>query len=79
MTKVSVKEARQHFSELMDAVERGESIIITRRGRKVAQLKPVRLRSQRRLPDMSKFRTELSLKGEPFSQTVIKQREQDRY
>ena len=39
---VSVAEAKAHLSELLKAVEAGETISITRRGRPVASLAPVR-------------------------------------
>jgi len=35
---VSVAEARARFSELLDAVEAGETVVITRRGEPVADL-----------------------------------------
>jgi len=34
-------EARKHFSELLDRVEKGERILITRRGKPAALLVPV--------------------------------------
>lgn len=37
---VSVAEAKAHLSELLDAVEKGEHVQITRRGRPVADLVP---------------------------------------
>ena len=39
--KVSSSQARINFSALPDQVERGEEVIITRRGRSVAKLVPV--------------------------------------
>ena len=36
MTEVSVAEAKAHLSELLDRVERGEEVVITRRGKPVA-------------------------------------------
>jgi prevent-host-death family protein len=38
MLEVSVAEAKARLSGLLDAVEAGESVVITRRGRSVAQL-----------------------------------------
>lgn len=37
---VSVAEAKAHLSELLDAVEKGEHVQITRRGKPVADLVP---------------------------------------
>jgi prevent-host-death family protein len=42
MRRVTVREARQHISELLDAVERGEEVVIERRGHPAARLVPVR-------------------------------------
>lgn len=41
MTTVSAYEAKTHLPRLIRAVERGETVIITRHGRPVAQLGPV--------------------------------------
>ena len=36
--QISLREANQHFARYIEAVERGEEIIITRRGRPVARI-----------------------------------------
>lgn len=41
MTEVGAYEAKTHLSHLLDRVEGGERIIITRRGRPVAHLVPL--------------------------------------
>ncbi len=41
MTSIGVYEARTHLSRLLDRVEQGETLTITRRGRPVARLGPV--------------------------------------
>jgi prevent-host-death family protein len=38
--QISIREARQQLSRLLKAVEQGEKVEITRRGRVVAQLSP---------------------------------------
>jgi prevent-host-death family protein len=40
MTRISYYEARTHFSDLLDQVARGKTILITRRGRPAALLSP---------------------------------------
>lgn len=45
---VSVTEAKARFSELLAHVERGERIVITRRGRPVAMLIPYESGSERK-------------------------------
>lgn len=40
MPTVNIHEAKTHFSELVAAVERGEEVIIARRGKPVARIVP---------------------------------------
>ena len=40
MTSISYYDARTHFSELLDQVARGQTVLITRRGRPAAVLGP---------------------------------------
>jgi prevent-host-death family protein len=40
--EVGAFEAKTHLSALLDAVERGERIVITRHGKRVAELAPLR-------------------------------------
>ncbi len=40
MRSVSIREANQNFSRLLKEVERGETVVITRQGKPVAQLSP---------------------------------------
>jgi prevent-host-death family protein len=42
MTTVSAYEAKTHLPRLLRAAERGETVIITRHGKPVAQLGPVK-------------------------------------
>jgi prevent-host-death family protein len=41
MYTIGAFEAKTHFSALLDDVERGEQIIITKHGREVAKLSPI--------------------------------------
>jgi prevent-host-death family protein len=48
MTKsVGVHEAKTHLSRLLEDVEAGEEVVITRRGEEVARLVPVSLKPRR--------------------------------
>jgi prevent-host-death family protein len=40
MREIQASEAKTHLPQLLDAVERGETIIITRHGRAIARLVP---------------------------------------
>ena len=54
MSTCTVAEAKAHLSELLARVENGEDLVITRRGRPVAQLSPVR--PVKRPPDWQAIR-----------------------
>ena len=41
MTEIGASEAKNKLSALLDRVERGEEVVITRRGRAVAKLAPM--------------------------------------
>jgi antitoxin (DNA-binding transcriptional repressor) of toxin-antitoxin stability system len=58
-------------------VEQGEEILIVRRGRPIAILKPVE--KPTRLDSMKGFRERIQLKGSPASETIIKMREESKY
>ena len=42
MVQVTVAQAKAQFSRLLDAVEAGETVVITRRGKAIAELVPRR-------------------------------------
>lgn len=79
MQTINIREARKQLSELIDAAQRGESIIITRRGKKVARLEPLAADSGVCLPDLEAFRSSVRIKGAPLSRTVIEERRKARY
>lgn len=41
MTEVTIRELRNHGGEVVDGVERGEHVTVTRSGRPVAELRPL--------------------------------------
>jgi prevent-host-death family protein len=66
MKQVGVYEAKTHLPKLLDEVERGETVVITRHGRPVAKLVPVsgRQRSvQEAIEAMREFRRGRTLDG----------------
>ena len=77
MLQVNVKDARSNLSTLLDRVEAGEEIIITRRGKKVAKL--VAPQADNRLPSLENFRSSLEIDGKPMSQEIIDARREERY
>ncbi len=76
--EINIREARARISTLVDKAQKGEEIMILRRGKKIARLVPVE-RTQKRLPDLSGFRDSIRTKGKPLSQAVIEGRNQERY
>jgi prevent-host-death family protein len=78
MHTISAKQARERFRALVDAAVRGETTIITRRGRQVARLDPIVAESGRKLPDLAEFRSSLCLKGRGLSATVVALRAKER-
>ena len=77
MLEVNVKEARSKLSELLNRVEQGQEITITRRGKKVARL--VSTRRAATLPSLEDFRQTISVSGKPMSEEITAARKTERY
>lgn len=78
---VSVAEAKSHLSEILDRVEAGEEVVITRRGKAVARLKPER-RPTSIAPDFDKlraFRESMPMASIPASELIRQMRDEERY
>jgi prevent-host-death family protein len=76
--EINVKEARNRLSSLLDRVEEGAEVILLRRGKEVARLVPP-AGTGRRLPSLRDFRLSIKLRGSPLSETVIQDRQEERY
>jgi len=76
--EINVKEARNRLSSLLDRVEEGAEVILLRRGKEVARLVPPSGKG-RRLPSLRDFRLSIKLQGSPLSETVIQDRQEERY
>lgn len=75
MIKASVKEARQNFSHLLDQVENGEEIVISRRGNIIAHIIPhATVKSNKKLPSLKKFREKIKTKGKSLSKMIHEER-----
>ena len=77
MIKTNIREVKAKLSAYLSHVEQGEEVMIVRRGKPVATLKPIEQAAA--LPSMKSFREKISLRGLPASQTIIKMREESRY
>ena len=76
--EINVKEARNKLSSLLDRVEEGTEVILLRRGKEVARLVPPPGMA-RRLPSLRDFRSSIKIKGITLSETLIQDRQEERY
>ena len=77
MIQANVREAKARLSSYLARVEQGEEVVILRRGRPVAVLKP--LEQPTRLPSLQEFRRKVKVKGLSASETLIRMRRESRY
>lgn len=79
MVTVSLAQAKAHLSELLDKVEAGEEIIITRRGHPVAHIRPaVSPRKPLRLQELAAFRATLAPQRRPSAKRLREARDEGR-
>ena len=74
MKQVGIKQARQELPALIDQVEAGEGILITRQGKVVAQLVAVP-RSLRPLPSLAEFRRSKGRNGTSAARLLREERD----
>ncbi len=77
METVSVAATKAHLSKLLDRIEKGEEIVVTRRGKPVARLSPVRPR-KKPLPPLAEFRGGIPRLKTTGSKTLLMIREEGR-
>lgn len=56
MTEVNIHEAKTHLSRLLARVAAGEEVIISKAGRPIARLVPIRAHNAKRVPGQDKGR-----------------------
>lgn len=78
MQTLSIREARRKLTDVVRAAERGQSVIITRRGKKVAMVTPCRRPRLRGLPDLTAFRASLKISGPSLTEELLRQRDEER-
>jgi prevent-host-death family protein len=75
MREIQASEAKAHLSQLLDDVEHGETIIITRHGRAIARLMPEASRRRREideaLADIKELAREIAGKHGPVGADEI--------
>ena len=77
MVTVNLTQAKAHLSELLDKVETGEEIVITRRGRAVAQISPA-TSPKKPLPlrDLAEFRATMPRLRRPSTELLSEVRDE---
>jgi prevent-host-death family protein len=65
MESMAVHEAKAHFSEILRRVEAGETIVVTRHNRVVAEIKPAQTES--RVPRIGLYEGEFDAPDEAFA------------
>jgi len=76
MVTVNLVQAKAHLSELLDKVEAGEEVIITRHGRAVAHIHPVsRPKAPLDLGDLAVFRAKMPRLSRPSAELLREARD----
>lgn len=75
MTTVTLVEAKTHLSELLDRVEAGEAVVITRHGRPVANLSPV-VQPKQPLRSLAAFRAKMPRLRKPSAVLIREMRDE---
>lgn len=71
MVTVSLAQAKAHLSELLDRVEAGEEVVITRRGRPAAHILPaIRPKKPLRLKALAEFRATMPRLRRPSAELL---------
>jgi antitoxin (DNA-binding transcriptional repressor) of toxin-antitoxin stability system len=78
MATASIREVRDNLRALIELAQSGEDVSILRRGEEVARIVAPRARVGR-FPDLTEFRASITVRGEPMSATVIRERRDARY
>jgi prevent-host-death family protein len=77
MHQINVREVRRQLASLLDAVEAGDEVVITRRGKPVARLLPAEP-PPKQFPDLSEFRQKITMRGESLYETLMRMRNEER-
>jgi antitoxin (DNA-binding transcriptional repressor) of toxin-antitoxin stability system len=78
MITVNLAHAKAHLSELLDKVEAGEEVVITRRGRAVAHLRQAfRQRRPLNFAELAAFRARMPRLSRPSAELLREARDED--
>jgi prevent-host-death family protein len=75
MSTVSLTEFRSHASGMLDRVERGETLVVLRHGRPIAEVSPVAAPTA--VPSWKKPALRLVAKGAALSRLILAERDDE--
>ncbi len=79
MREIQASQAKVHLLELLDAVERGETLIITRHGRRIARIAPEKGHQQQEIDEaIEGFRALRRKVGKMSSREILSARDEGR-
>lgn len=79
MITAGIKEARQHFTDYLSRVEKGEEVIITKRAEPIAKISAIQKKAKGKLFSHKELRDSIMAKGKPLSEIVVESRKEERY
>jgi prevent-host-death family protein len=75
MSTVTLTEFRSQASGMLDRVERGETLVVLRHGRPIAEVSPVAARAE--VPSWKKPALRLVAKGAALSRAILAERDDE--
>lgn len=76
MSTVTLAEAKTHLSHLLDQVEAGEEVVITRRGQPIARITPVE-KPKQPVKSLAEFRKQMPRWRKPSAKLLREMREEE--
>lgn len=78
MKTVTVAEAKARLSELLNRIEHGDEIVVTRRGRPIARLTPIRGGKKQPIVGLSAFREQIARANVAATEALLQLRKESR-
>lgn len=79
MITAGIKETREHLTEYLSMVQKGEEIVISKRNEPIAIIKPIKKNIKRHLETHKELRASIIAKGKPLSDIVAESRKEAAY
>jgi len=76
MKTVTLTEFRSHVLGMLTDVEHGETLVVLRHGRPIAQVSPIKA-DEKRQPSWKRPALRLTAKGEGLSSAILEEREHE--